>query len=310
MTRPLPGPTPASRACGRGASPPWAGGAITTPLHQLHVEWHSMVAHARAPRRLDVRRSVVRHVGRKNRSPHRRGRRAATSVRCAAIPQVIGYYSDNELGWWNAILWKMTLEQPATSGQRQRLVQLVRELYADDWYALVRDFEPRTQRIGKNSIAPACCGCGPAATASAPCDDFLALVADRYYQLMRDTIRKFDPDALYLGDRYQSFYYPEVVAASRPYVDVVSTNFNASWNDGTFTRSYLDTLHALTGKPVMVSEFYMAARGESQRQQECGRRFSRWWRRRQERCGRIVEHASFPGATTVRRRRRLVSILR
>ena len=23
-------------------------------------------------------------------------------------PRVIGYYSDNELGWWNAILWKMT----------------------------------------------------------------------------------------------------------------------------------------------------------------------------------------------------------
>ena len=77
---------------------------------------------------------------------------------------------------------------------------------------------------------------------------------------MRDTIRKFDPDALYLGDRYQSFYYPEVVAASRPYVDVVSTNLNASWNDGTFIRSYLDTLHALTGKPVLVSEFYMAAK--------------------------------------------------
>src|SRR5262245_33145056 len=26
-------------------------------------------------------------------------------------PRVIGYYSDNEIGWWNAILFKMTLEQ-------------------------------------------------------------------------------------------------------------------------------------------------------------------------------------------------------
>jgi hypothetical protein len=31
-------------------------------------------------------------------------------------PRVIGYYSDNELGWWCATLWTMTLEQPATSG--------------------------------------------------------------------------------------------------------------------------------------------------------------------------------------------------
>jgi hypothetical protein len=43
-------------------------------------------------------------------------------------------------------------------------------------------------------------------------------------------------------------------------VDVASTNLNASWNDGTFLRCYLDTLHELTGKPLLVSEFYMAAR--------------------------------------------------
>jgi hypothetical protein len=42
-------------------------------------------------------------------------------------------------------------------------------------------------------------------------------------------------------------------------VDVISTNLNAHWNDGTFLRCYLDTLHKLTGKPIMVSEFYMAA---------------------------------------------------
>ena len=36
-------------------------------------------------------------------------------------------------------------------------------------------------------------------------------------------------------------------------------NLNAAWNDGTFPRFYLDTLHALTGKPVIVSEFYMTA---------------------------------------------------
>jgi hypothetical protein len=32
-----------------------------------------------------------------------------------------------------------------------------------------------------------------------------------------------------------------------------------SWNDGTFLRSFLDTLHSLSGKPVIASEFYMAA---------------------------------------------------
>lgn len=32
-------------------------------------------------------------------------------------PRLLGYYSDNELGWWNATLWKTTLEHPPSSGQ-------------------------------------------------------------------------------------------------------------------------------------------------------------------------------------------------
>ena len=42
-------------------------------------------------------------------------------------PRLLGYYSDNELGWWNATLWKMTFEQPSWSGQRRRLLQLLRD---------------------------------------------------------------------------------------------------------------------------------------------------------------------------------------
>src|SRR4030095_721287 len=44
-------------------------------------------------------------------------------------PRASGYYTDNEIGWWNAILFKMTLEQASTSGQRQRLLELLREVY-------------------------------------------------------------------------------------------------------------------------------------------------------------------------------------
>jgi hypothetical protein len=42
-------------------------------------------------------------------------------------------------------------------------------------------------------------------------------------------------------------------------LDAASGNLNAAWNDGTFPRYYLNTLHALTGKPLLVSEFYMTA---------------------------------------------------
>jgi hypothetical protein len=174
-------------------------------------------------------------------------------------PRIIGYYSDNELGWWNAIHWKMTLEQPATSGQRQRLIRLVRDTYDDDWNSLEKDFVPAGAKNWDELERAGMLWLRPGSDGIRTMRRFLGMTAVRYYQLMRDTIRAYDPDAMYLGDRYQSFYYPQVPAAARKYVDVVSTNLNSSWNDGTFIRSYLDTLHSLTSKPILVSEFYMAA---------------------------------------------------
>jgi len=175
-------------------------------------------------------------------------------------PRVIGYYSDNEIGWWNAILWKMTLEQPASSGQRQQLIALVRKAYGDDWSALVKDFEPENAASWDELNRRGMLWLRPGTSGIRTMRRFLSLAADRYYQLMRDAIRRHDPDAMYLGDRYQSFFYPEVPAAACQYVDVISTNLNVSWNDGTFIHAYLDTLHSLTGKPILVSEFYMAAK--------------------------------------------------
>jgi hypothetical protein len=176
-------------------------------------------------------------------------------------PRLVGYYSDNEMGWWNAILFKMTLEQAPTSGQRQRLVELLRQTYRNDWSELLRDFDPapgvetwqELERHGVLFLRPG--GNGIRVERR-----FLGLLAERYYSLVHEIVRRYDQRALILGDRYQSFYYPEVARACAPYLDAVSCNLNASWNDGSFARFYLETLHQLTGKPVLVGEFYMCAR--------------------------------------------------
>jgi hypothetical protein len=175
-------------------------------------------------------------------------------------PHRLGYYSDNEVGWWNASLWRMTLDQSSSSGQRQRLLRLLRDRYQKDWQKLLVDFEPENARNWSELKRHGNLVLKPGGEGVRVMRQFLSLVADRYYQLMRDIIRKYDPQALYLGDRYQSFFYPEVARAAAPYVDAISSNHNASWSDGSFVRHYLDTLHALTGRPVLVSEFYVAAR--------------------------------------------------
>jgi hypothetical protein len=174
-------------------------------------------------------------------------------------PRVLGYYSDNEMGWWNATLFKMTLEQAPTSGQRQRLIQLLRETYHDHWPELLKDFEPDGVGSFNELDQHGMLYLRPGSQGIRVYRRFLSMMAGRYYSLVREIIRTYDSRGLILGDRYQSFYYPEVAQASAPFVDVVSMNLNAAWNDGTFPRFYLDTLHALTGKPVYVSEFYMTA---------------------------------------------------
>ena len=174
-------------------------------------------------------------------------------------PRLLGYYSDNEMGWWNAALFKLTLKQPPASSQRRKLLQLLRETYHNDWAELLKDFEPEGVESFNGLDEHGMLYLRPASGGIRVYRRFLGLMAERYYSLVREIIRTYDKRGLILGDRYQSFYYPEVARAAAGSVDAVSMNLNAAWNDGTFPRCYLDTLHALSGRPVIVSEFYMCA---------------------------------------------------
>ena len=174
-------------------------------------------------------------------------------------PRLLGYYSDNEVGWWNAALFKMTLEQAPTSGQRGRLIRLLRETYHDQWPELQKDFEAEDAASFDDLEQRGRLYLRPGGRGIRVCRHFLGLMAERYYALVKEVIRTYDSRGLILGERYQSFFYPEVVRACAQHVDAISGNLNAAWSDGTFPRYYLETLHGLSGKPVVVSEFYMAA---------------------------------------------------
>lgn len=198
-------------------------------------------------------------------------------------PRVIGYYSDNEIGWWNAILFNATLGQAPTSGQRQRLLELLRRTYKDNWSELLRDFEPAPELRGWDELENhGALFLRPGGRGIEVYRQFLGIVAERYYSLVHQLIRKYDAGALVLGDRYPSFYYPEVVRVAARYVDAISVNLNASWNDGRSTRFLLDSLHQLSGKPMWIGEFYLAAADN--------------------RSGNKNNHGSFPVVTTRRER--------
>lgn len=111
-------------------------------------------------------------------------------------PRLLGYYSDNELGWWNATLWKITLEQPSTSGQRRRLIQLLPDTYQNNWNKLALDFEIRNAANWSQLQTRGMLFLRPGGNGMVAMRHFLSLLADRYYQLTRDIIRKYDRRAM------------------------------------------------------------------------------------------------------------------
>ncbi len=50
-------------------------------------------------------------------------------------PRRIGYFSDNEIGWWNGPLFSAYTRYAPSNHTKQRLVGLLRERYGEDWQA-------------------------------------------------------------------------------------------------------------------------------------------------------------------------------
>jgi len=173
--------------------------------------------------------------------------------------RVIGYYSDNELGWWNGALFRYTLEHSPYSRQRQLLVGQLEHRYAGNWSLLERDFIPVNASTFGELREGGSVALRPGSNGIVAYRAFLSVLSRRYYELMSDAIRSVDSRALFLGDRYQSFYYREVVESAAPFVDVISTNLKAAWLDGGQLKFYTRTLNELSRKPILIGEVYMAA---------------------------------------------------
>lgn len=173
---------------------------------------------------------------------------------------LIGWYTDNELAWFSDTLFAFHIAQPPTSATRRELVKLLRQHYDGDFARLKEDFVAvdaanfdQLARGGKLMFRPG--GRGMAVA-----DEFLRVVAERFYAAAEAGIRKFDPNHLILGDRYHGYCPDAVTKAVAAHVDVVSTNFDQpAWTDGRLPEFYLERLHRISGKPILITEYYVAA---------------------------------------------------
>jgi agarase len=198
---------------------------------------------------------------------------------CAENPWCIGVFSDNELPWGPSVLQIGTyvdayLSLPPGAPGKLELQAFFEERYGDiasfnaAWSLDLASFDEIQQLDFVEGDAEFCNVSGRRADRQA----FVARVAERYYERVHAALRSAFPDLLILGSRFLAVYTaPGVVSAAAPYVDVVSIN-NYDWDEqgrGLFRSqgedlgylflddpfNDLETVHALSGRPVMISEW-------------------------------------------------------
>jgi hypothetical protein len=178
-------------------------------------------------------------------------------------PYRIGYFTDNEVGWWNGALFTYYVKQPPSNNTKRHLLALLRSHYSGDWDLFTRDFVPPD---GVSSFEHLLDSRGrfpqlrPGGEGIQVIRRWAGIIAEHYYRLVHQAIRETDPEALIFGDRLPIYYDPIAVRAMAPYVDVIATNYNVDSPDGWIARYYFDGLRQLTGnKPVLISEWFFAA---------------------------------------------------
>jgi hypothetical protein len=173
----------------------------------------------------------------------------------------IGYFPDNEVGWWNAALFTFYLAKGWENRTKRRLWQLLYHHYEGEWQKLLDDWVPPGEIRGFTALqrAGVTLKLRPGGWGIKVINEFTYLCAERYYKLIHAALRAADPHALIFSDRLPIYYSQDAVRAMAPYVDAVAVNYNVDGPDGWVAHYFFAGLTALTGKPILVSEFFCAA---------------------------------------------------
>ena len=177
-------------------------------------------------------------------------------------PYRIGYFSDNEVGWWAGALFLFYSAKPADNYTKQRWVRMLRHDYSGDWRRFTADFIPPPRVVSWDELLESeeFTHMRPGGHGIASVREWTGIVATHYYTLAEKAIRAADPDALYFGDRLPIYYDPAAVRAMAPHVDAIATNYNPDASDGWIAHYFWDSLEKLSGgKPILVAEWFFAA---------------------------------------------------
>jgi hypothetical protein len=86
-------------------------------------------------------------------------------------------------------------------------------------------------------------------------EEFMALVGEKYFSIVSNAIKKYDPNHMYIGARFYSSEknQEKFMRTAGKYLDIVSNNYYGKW-----TPDSTDMAHwaEWTGKPFIITEYY------------------------------------------------------
>lgn len=143
-------------------------------------------------------------------------------------PWLLGHFSDNELPFYTNTLDNF-LKLPKDDPGRQAV---------DQWLTERRKQHPEDTTLNDQKR-----------------QEFLGFVAERYLQITTAAIRKYDPNHLCLGPRFdfQALKSQTVFQAAGRHLDVIAVNYYHQWSpDPVQVRNWVEW----SGKPYLVTEWY------------------------------------------------------
>jgi len=178
-------------------------------------------------------------------------------------PMVIGFFTDNELRWgpdWRSgnHLLDDFINLPPDAPGKKVAVEVLKDVFNGDISKLNREL--KTNYTSFDELLSYTGKLPSTAPFNEARKEFVRRYAERYFSVVTKAIREVDKNHLILGVRFavSPFIRPpdEVFEVAGKYVDVISLNL---YNFQVAPKDYLDHIHEITGKPIMITEFSFRA---------------------------------------------------
>ena len=181
-------------------------------------------------------------------------------------PWLLGYFIDNELEWFgkdgsDTGLVDETFKKPMGHPAKTALIKFLQGRYPS-----IADFNRAWGLNERNWAELEISTSPPASTTSLAMrdrTDFVKLIAERYFAITTEAIRKADPNHMVLGCRFAGFMPKGVMPIAGQYCDIVSVNYygkvDMKHGYSPDMPSVMEKYYSQAKRPLMLTEWSFPA---------------------------------------------------